>query len=153
RFISDFERAMDRLCIHPKYVRESVAYRKGTYNEQIKRAIEKRFDIFDTLAEYQSEDRAERPADERRAEYYPFRVYCESCGKDTTVITAYQDGLVAYTCSNCGNRSSFTLDQKVPGKLVWKVDWPMRWSFEGVDFEPGGEDHSSPGGSLSVGRK
>src|SRR5262249_19054559 len=100
RFISDFERAMDRLCIHPKYVRESVAYRKGTYNEQIKRAIEKRFDIFDTLAEYQSEDRAERPADERRAEYYPFRVYCESCGKDTTVITAYQDGLVAYTCSN-----------------------------------------------------
>jgi lysyl-tRNA synthetase class 1 len=36
---------------------------------------------------------------------------------------------------------------------VWKVDWPMRWSFEAVDFEPGGEDHSSPGGSLSVGRK
>ncbi len=24
------------------------------------------------------------------------------------------------------------------GKLVWKVDWPMRWTFEGVHFEPGG---------------
>jgi len=70
-----------------------------------------------------------------------------------TRITSYDGGLIAYSCSNCGNRSSFSLDQKVPGKLVWKVDWPMRWSFEAVDFEPGGEDHSSPGGSLSVGRK
>src|SRR5262245_1554020 len=153
RFISEFERAMDRLCIHPKYVRESTAYRSGLYNERIKQAIEKRIDIFDILAEHQSEDRAEKPLDERRAEYYPFRVYCESCGKDLTRITAYDHGLVGYSCNNCANRSSFSLDQKVPGKLVWKVDWPMRWSFEAVDFEPGGEDHSSPGGSLSVGRK
>jgi len=36
---------------------------------------------------------------------------------------------------------------------VWKVDWPMRWSVEQVDFEPGGEDHSSPGSSYSVGQK
>src|SRR5262249_29384991 len=93
------------------------------------------------------------PADERRAEYYPFRVYCESCGKDMTGITSYDNGLIAYSCANCGHRSSFNLDDKVPGKLVWKVDWPMRWSFESVDFEPGGEDHSSPGGSLSVGRR
>src|SRR5262249_50016326 len=153
RFISEFERAMDKLCIHPKYVRESAAYRSGLYNERIKQAIDKRFDIFDILAEYQAEDRADRPADERRAEYYPFRVYCGSCGKDMTRITDYEGGLIAYSCNNCGNRSSFSLDQKVPGKLVWKVDWPMRWSFESVDFEPGGEDHSSPGGSLSVGRK
>jgi lysyl-tRNA synthetase, class I len=153
RFISEFERAMDRLCIHPTYVRESAAYRSGRYNERIKQAIEKRLDIFDILAEYQSEDRAEKPADERRAEYYPFRVYCHSCGSDATRIVGYDNGLIAYSCHNCGNQSSFTLDQEVPGKLVWKVDWPMRWSFEGVDFEPGGEDHSSPGGSLSVGRK
>jgi lysyl-tRNA synthetase class 1 len=153
RFISEFEQAMDRLCIHPRYVRESAAYRSGVYNERIKQAIEKRLEIFDILAEYQSEERAERPADERRAEYYPFRVYCQSCGKDTTRITAYDNGLITYSCSSCANQSSFNLDKEVPGKLVWKVDWPMRWSFEGVDFEPGGEDHSSPGGSLSVGRK
>jgi lysyl-tRNA synthetase class 1 len=153
RFITEFEQAMDRLCIHPRYVRESVAYRSGIYNEQIDRAIQRRLDIFDILAEYQSEDRAEKPADERRAEYYPFRVYCHSCGKDTTRIISYDHGLIAYSCGNCGHHASFSLDQEVPGKLVWKIDWPMRWGFERVDFEPGGEDHSSPGGSLSVGRK
>ena len=39
------------------------------------------------------------------------------------------------------------------GKLVWKVDWPMRWSVEGVDFEPGGVDHATPGSSYTVGKE
>ena len=37
------------------------------------------------------------------------------------------------------------------GKLVWKVDWPMRWAYEGVAVEPSGVDHSSPGSSYVVG--
>src|SRR5437868_10393535 len=41
---------------------------------------------------------------------------------------------------------------KEPGaKLLWRVDWPMRWAFEGVDYEPGGKDHSSMGGSFDTG--
>jgi lysyl-tRNA synthetase class 1 len=35
-------------------------------------------------------------------------------------------------------------------KLLWRVDWPMRWAHEGVDFEPGGKDHSSQGGSYDT---
>jgi lysyl-tRNA synthetase class 1 len=35
-------------------------------------------------------------------------------------------------------------------KLVWKVDWPMRWGYEGVDFEPGGIDHAAASGSFVV---
>jgi len=35
---------------------------------------------------------------------------------------------------------------------VWKVDWPMRWAYEGVAFEPAGEDHHAPTGSFTVGR-
>ena len=38
------------------------------------------------------------------------------------------------------------------GKLVWKVDWPMRWAFEKVIFEPSGVDHQSPGSSYVVGK-
>jgi lysyl-tRNA synthetase class 1 len=34
---------------------------------------------------------------------------------------------------------------------VWKVDWPMRWAYENVVFEPSGVDHSSPGSSFVVG--
>jgi lysyl-tRNA synthetase class 1 len=39
----------------------------------------------------------------------------------------------------------------VAGKLAWKVDWPMRWAYEHVTFEPAGVDHSSPGSSFTVG--
>ena len=39
------------------------------------------------------------------------------------------------------------------GKLVWKVDWPMRWAYERVDFEPAGLDHMTPGSSYTVGRE
>ena len=50
-------------------------------------------------------------------------------------------------------RSKVTQDDgDFNGKLVWKVDWPMRWAYERVDFEPGGEDHSSPGSSFTVGK-
>ena len=43
------------------------------------------------------------------------------------------------------------LDRDFHGKLVWKVDWPMRWAYEGVVFEPSGVDHQSPGSSFVVG--
>nr|WP_278260089.1 hypothetical protein [Nocardioides convexus] len=29
----------------------------------------------------------------------------------------------------------------------------MRWTFEGVHFEPGGVDHASPGSSYTVGKE
>ncbi len=44
-----------------------------------------------------------------------------------------------------------TLSSDFEGKLVWKVDWPMRWAFEHVDFEPAGMDHATPGSSFTVG--
>ena len=37
-------------------------------------------------------------------------------------------------------------------KLKWRVDWPMRWKYEKVDFEPGGIDHSVYGGSYMTGK-
>ena len=44
------------------------------------------------------------------------------------------------------------LDTFTDGKLVWKVDWPMRWAHEHVVFEPSGVDHQSPGSSFVVGK-
>ena len=45
------------------------------------------------------------------------------------------------------------LDNTGRVKLPWRMDWPMRWVYEGVDFEPGGKDHSSQGGSYSTGKE
>jgi lysyl-tRNA synthetase class 1 len=55
-----------------------------------------------------------------------------------------------YVCA-CGHTESIDLNTEHHGKLVWKVDWPMRWAYEGVSFEAGGVDHSSPGSSFVVG--
>ena len=47
---------------------------------------------------------------------------------------------MSYTCA-CGHSETVLLSQFRRGKLVWKVDWPMRWAYEGVIFEPSGVDH------------
>jgi len=155
RFMSEFEQGMGQLGIRPRYIRQSQAYRRGDYTEKIKLAMKERFKIFDILAQYQTLDRFEDSLDERRSSYYPFKVYCESCGKDFTRITSYdeQEARIDYFCTNDNYAGSFSLNEKVAGKLVWKVDWPMRWSYERVDFEPAGEDHSAPGSSFVVGQQ
>ncbi|MCC3768091.1 lysine--tRNA ligase [Streptomyces sp. UNOC14_S4] len=86
------------------------------------------------------------------AGYFPYKPYCGVCERDLTTVTAYDDETteLAYTCV-CGHSETVLLGEFNRGKLVWKVDWPMRWAYEGVIFEPSGVDHSSPGSSFVVG--
>jgi lysyl-tRNA synthetase class 1 len=74
------------------------------------------------------------------------------CDRDLTTVTAYDDATteLSYTCA-CGHSETVRLSEHNRGKLVWKVDWPMRWAYEGVVFEPSGVDHNSPGSSYEVG--
>jgi lysyl-tRNA synthetase class 1 len=87
--------------------------------------------------------------------YFPYKPYCGGCGKDFTTVTSYDDATteMTYTCTveSCGFSETVPLSEFDRGKLVWKVDWPMRWAYEGVVFEPSGVDHSSPGSSFQVG--
>jgi lysyl-tRNA synthetase class 1 len=87
--------------------------------------------------------------------YFPFRPYCRQCGRDTPVLTAYDDDTtdLSYTCPSCDFVGVTNLATQNEGKLVWKVDWPMRWAYEQVNFEPAGADHSSPGSSFTVGHE
>ncbi len=86
------------------------------------------------------------------AGYFPYKPYCTVCGTDFTTVTDYDDDSTAlrYRC-RCGHTETVLLKDFRGGKLVWKVDWPMRWAYEGVDFEPSGVDHQSPGSSFMVG--
>lgn len=87
------------------------------------------------------------------AYYFPYKPYCGNCAKDLTTVTSYDDESTElnYTCTACGFAETVRLKEFNRGKLVWKVDWPMRWAYEGVIFEPSGVDHSSPGSSFVVG--
>jgi lysyl-tRNA synthetase class 1 len=155
RYMSEFSRGLEQLGIFPRYIRQSHEYRAGRYTRQIKESLARRGEIFDILAAHQTRQGQQETADERRTAYYPYRVYCERCQKDTTTITHYDEvsATIAYTCQSCGHAGVFCLDEKVAGKLVWKVDWPMRWAAWQVDFEPAGEDHAAPGSSFTVGHE
>jgi len=154
-WMHEFTGALAQLGIEMHEVRQSEHYPAGAYNAEIRRAMEARELIFDTLAEQQTAARHDKPLEQRRREYFPYKPFCETCGRDDTTVTAYDSDtqLASYLCRH-GHDGEMSLadGEQISGKLVWKVDWPMRWAYEGVRFEPAGEDHHAPTGSFTVGR-
>ena len=82
----------------------------------------------------------------------PVQALLRALRQGPTTVTAYDDETteLTYACAG-GFTETVLLSEHNRGKLVWKVDWPMRWAYEGVVFEPSGVDHSSPGSSFVVG--
>jgi lysyl-tRNA synthetase class 1 len=152
-FKEPLREALTRLGIRVTEISQTQMYTSGAYTEQIVTAMRRRADIGAVLGRYQTKRGAEPDDDDpQTAVYYPFRPYCAACGRDDTTVTAFDDATteISYTCA-CGASYGPTPIAQVPGKLVWKVDWPMRWAYERVTFEPAGVDHSSPGSSFTVG--
>ncbi|HJJ99238.1 MAG TPA: lysine--tRNA ligase [Methanocorpusculum sp.] len=144
-FLDPFLSALKELDIHPRIIRTSEAYRSGMFTEQIKAALEHAEEIKETLKRISG-----RKLEEGWTPYYPI---CEKCGiiSRATILSHNPEmHTVTYLCS-CGHEgvSDYSNGE---GKLVWRVDWPMRWSVYGVTIEPFGKDHASPGGSYDTGR-
>lgn len=156
-FQKPFVEAMEKLGIEIEYRDQTEMYEKGAYDEQIFHALKNREKIADILLSFMSEkakgEKGINP-DEYRANYYPISLYSRFTGKDTTKILSYDGATsVTYRCIETGKEEEVDLAKVHIAKLQWKVDWPMRWQYEGVDFEPGGHDHASPGGSYDVATK
>jgi lysyl-tRNA synthetase class 1 len=158
-FKEPLREALARLGIRVTEISQTRMYTSGAYTEQIVTAMRRRRDIDAVLSRYRTKRKAAaagEPADEEgqrtATEYYPFRPYCTACGRDDTTVTAFDEETteISYTCA-CGAHEGPTPIARVPGKLAWKVDWPMRWAYENVTFEPAGADHASPGSSFTVG--
>jgi lysyl-tRNA synthetase class 1 len=159
-------------------ISQTEQYTSGVYREQILHAIKHRGDIDAILAQYRTKkapakkQQGQKPVDEAELEaaegsgaageddgssgsagYFPYKPYCGNCEKDLTTVTSYDDDSteLTYACTACGFSETVRLSEFNRGKLVWKVDWPMRWAYEGVVFEPSGVDHTSPGSSFQVG--
>ncbi|MGW2637825.1 lysine--tRNA ligase [Streptomyces sp. NPDC001348] len=158
-------------------ISQTAQYTSGVYRDQVLHAMKHRGDIDAILAQYRTKPKAaakqqQKPVDEAELEaaegsgaaaeddgssgsagYFPYKPYCGNCEKDLTTVTSYDDDTteLAYTCTVCGFSETVRLSEFNRGKLVWKVDWPMRWAYEGVVFEPSGVDHTSPGSSFQVG--
>ena len=146
-FEKEFERSVERFGIRMDYRRQSENYRSGKYVPYIIEAMVKRREIFDILDKF----RQQVATPEEREAYYPVSIYCPVCGKDETTITdSSEDGTTCHYICKCGHKGSWDFRKDFNCKLAWKIDWPMRWLVEGVDFEPGGKDHASPGGSYET---
>jgi lysyl-tRNA synthetase class 1 len=173
--------AAGRLGIEFIGISQTERYTSGAYTAQVLLAMRERTRIDAVLERYRTKpkpqgDPAERVSrlsedeaiaasaaaegsgaateDDGRAggTYFPYRPYCSVCESDATTVIRYDDDTTAltYVCE-CGHTETVELRTHHRGKLVWKVDWPMRWAYEGVIFEPSGVDHQSPGSSFVVG--
>ncbi len=130
-----------------EFIYQTEEYKNFRYLDDIKFCMKKRKEIFDIICSFKTQDFCEND----RNNSYPISIYCSKCMKDLTQITNYNDETeeITYKCE-CGNEETVNINEYNNLKLVWKVDWPMRWKKESVDFECGGRDHSTEGGSFDV---
>ena len=143
-FEEQFEKSLEKVGIKPEFIRQSLMNKKCKYADLIKTAIEKKQDIKQVLDKYRKEPLKE--------DWVPLTVYCEKCKKDFTKVVYAEGYFLEYQCE-CGFKDKIDFRKKGIVKLKWRVDWPARWFYEKVDFEPGGIDHSVFGGSFMTSKE
>jgi lysyl-tRNA synthetase class 1 len=141
----EFENSIKDFGFNINFISQTKKYDNCDYAEGIKLAlnnIDKIKNIYNRFRVEQLED-----------DWMPITIYCEKCHKDFTKVIGYDKKYqITYDCHTC--QKQFIVDFRKKGiiKLVWRLDWPMRWNYEKVDFEPGGKDHSVSGGSFDTGK-
>ena len=143
-----FENEVAQVGFNVEFLYQASKYRAGEYAEGILTALKNSEKIKEILNEHRSKPLAE--------DWLPISVYCP-VNKTDQISSLTWDGenILSYVHES-GQEG--TLDLSNPDdlkfvKLLWRIDWPMRWAHEEVDFEPGGKDHSSDGGSRTTGEK
>ena len=146
-FEKEFMESLKKFGIEMEYRYQAKEYRSGRYAEYVIFALKNRGKIYDILDRHRTQEGSE----EEREQYYPVSIFCPHCHKDFTKITSLsEDCTKAHYVCECGHEGDFDFTKDFNCKLQWKVDWPMRWMVEGVDFEPGGKDHASKNGSYDT---
>jgi lysyl-tRNA synthetase class 1 len=143
----DVETKLPIVGITPEFLYQAERYRSSRYAGGIRKALEHRDALKNILDKFRDEDH------KIQGEWWPVSVFCGKCNRDDTDIDGW-DGEwgVSYHCNACGHRETADIRSAQGIKLGWRVDWPMRWEYEKVDFEPAGKDHHSQGGSFDTAR-
>jgi lysyl-tRNA synthetase class 1 len=144
-FLEPFLASLRELDIAAEALRAHDLYREGRYVQAILTALKKR----KRIAAIIDEETGKRTP----PEWSPFAPKCNNCGRiSSTVVKGFdaKEARVQYECE-CGDKGSAPMAGG--GKLVWRVDWPARWSILRVTYEPFGKDHASRGGSFATGKR
>ncbi len=146
----EYMRVLQKVGFGATVYRASELYRSGAMNEMIQKALERRALVRDI---YFRISKSEKPED-----WYPLNVICENCGNlSATRITGFDGELVDYTCSSdtiawakgCGHSGRMS-PYNGNAKFPWKLDWAAKFVAQKVNFEGGGKDHYTKGGSRQV---
>jgi lysyl-tRNA synthetase class 1 len=152
-YAAEFAAAFQRLGADPELYRTSEMYRGGVFDDGIRRAL----DQVDRIRAIYRDVTHSKRIDDR---WWPVQVLCERCGRiGTTNIVAWDGREVEYVCAadkvawaeGCGyvgKRSPFG----GASKLLYRVEWPAKWSALGVTIEGAGKDHMTRGGTHDVAR-
>lgn len=144
-FMKPMEEDVKKLGFPVEFQYQDKLYKSGIYADNIKNLFENKKKPIEIINRHKDQN----PLTD---EWWLGYVYCEKCKKDTTKIKKYFGGYeLEYECE-CGNKNKINFKETPIVGLLWRVDWPMRWNFYKVDFEPGGKDHSTPGGSYDTGK-
>lgn len=141
----NYERQLEKVGIEVEAIYQAKKYKNGDYKKEIKHTIEQKEKIKSILDKHRT---SPLPDD-----WMPVSIYCEVCNRDKISSITFDGSNLNYHCDSCQHNGSEKLETTARVKLPWRMDWPMRWVYEGVDFEPGGKDHSSQGGSYSTGKE
>jgi len=144
----DVEAVLPLVGIEPEFIYQAANYRSSKYAEGIRKALEKRDILKNILDKFRDDEH------KIQGEWWPVSVFCGKCSKDETGIDGW-DGEwgLSYHCESCGHKETVDLRKTGLAKLLWRVDWPMRWEYQKVDFEPAGKDHHSKGGSFDTAKQ
>ena len=141
----DVESQLPIVGIFPEFIYQAERYGKSCYAQGIRTALENRDLLKNILDKFRDEEH------KIQGEWWPVSIFCEKCSKDETDIESWDgDWGISYHCNACGNKETVDVRKAKGVKLFWRVDWPMRWEYEKVDFEPAGKEHHSSGGSFDT---
>jgi lysyl-tRNA synthetase, class I len=138
----EVEKTLPKVGVNPEFIYQHKRYRKGTYAKEIIKALENTKKIKEILNKFRKEPLA--------SDWLPVMIFSKKDGTDKIKNLRWdKKQKVTYTCED-GTEESCDVTKDGNIKLLWRIDWPMRWSYEKVDFEPGGKDHSTVGGSYDT---
>lgn len=134
---------LPKVGINPTYVSQTEKYKNCDYAKEVDFCLQNTEKIKTILNKYRKEP--------LEGGWSPAAIFCNKCGKDTTKKIEYKGDYQVYYECECEHSETFDIRKKGIIKLKYRIDWPMRWHYEKVHFEPAGKDHYGAGGTRDSG--
>lgn len=132
---------LDNFGFEYEFKSSTECYKRGDFNEQLVRVLEKYEEIQEIMLPTLGE--------ERQKTYSPFLPVCDITGKVLQAkVTNIDPKSHSITYINEEGKEVETKVTDGRCKLQWKPDWGMRWAAFGVDYEMHGKD-LTPSAAIS----